>query len=175
MSTLLILGNFWIIKLINGIFLRGSHVVCHWTSSSDGELIPSFACPEWMWLCLVLSHQVMSNFFVTPWTVSRQAPLPIGFPKQEWILEWVTTSSSRGSSWPRDGTQVSCIWWRILYHWATREALGSVPLSSTLTIVSIISLGVLPCWSHLISHLILKFYRWKARGSDRDCDLSKVI
>ena len=25
------------------------------------------------------------------------------------ILEWVAISSSRGSSWPRDGTQISCI------------------------------------------------------------------
>ena len=36
------------------------------------------------------------------------------------ILEWVAISSSRGSSQPRDGTQVSCVsctgWW-ILYHW----------------------------------------------------------
>ena len=44
---------------------------------------------------------------------------------QAGILEWVTISSSMGSSWPRDQTRVSCLlhclW--ILYHWATREAL----------------------------------------------------
>ena len=41
------------------------------------------------------------------------------------ILEWVTISSSRGSSWPRDRTHVSCgscICTWILYHWATWEA-----------------------------------------------------
>ena len=40
-------------------------------------------------------------------------------------LEWVAVSFSRGSSWPRDWTQVSCvscIGRRILYHWATWEA-----------------------------------------------------
>ena len=37
------------------------------------------------------------------------------------ILEWVTTSFSRGSVWPRDWTQVSCIGRQILYHWATWE------------------------------------------------------
>ena len=37
------------------------------------------------------------------------------------ILEWVAISSSRGSSQPRDCTQISCIDWQILYHWATRE------------------------------------------------------
>ena len=39
------------------------------------------------------------------------------------ILEWVAISFSRGSSWPRNWTQVSCIGRWILYHWATREAL----------------------------------------------------
>ena len=40
------------------------------------------------------------------------------------ILEWVTISSSRGSSRPRDGTWVSCVSYigrKILYHWATWE------------------------------------------------------
>ena len=39
------------------------------------------------------------------------------------ILEWVAMSSSRGYSPPRDQTCVSCIGRRILYHWATREAI----------------------------------------------------
>ena len=38
-------------------------------------------------------------------------------------LEWVVISSSRGSSWSRDRTLVSCIGKQILYHWATWEAL----------------------------------------------------
>ena len=41
------------------------------------------------------------------------------------ILEWVAISSSRGSSWPRDRTRVSCIFcigrW-VLFHCATWEA-----------------------------------------------------
>ena len=43
-----------------------------------------------------------------PWTVAHQAPLSMGFPKAR-ILEWVAISFSRGSSLPRDRTQVSCI------------------------------------------------------------------
>ena len=39
------------------------------------------------------------------------------------ILEWVAISFSRGSSWPRVQTRVSCIIWWILYHWTTWEAL----------------------------------------------------
>ena len=44
------------------------------------------------------------------------------------ILEWVAISSSRGSSWPRDRTWVSCIAGRLFTVWATREATLSVPL-----------------------------------------------
>ena len=39
------------------------------------------------------------------------------------ILEWLAMPSSRGSSPPRDGTQVSCIAGRFLTVWATRKAL----------------------------------------------------
>ena len=39
------------------------------------------------------------------------------------ILEGVAISSSRGSSQPRDQTQVSCIADRFLILWTTREAM----------------------------------------------------
>ena len=39
------------------------------------------------------------------------------------IVEWVAISFSRGSSWPRDQTQVSCIAGGCFTVWATREAL----------------------------------------------------
>ena len=38
------------------------------------------------------------------------------------ILEWVAISFSRGSSWPRDRTQVSCIAGGRFTIWATRKA-----------------------------------------------------
>ena len=44
---------------------------------------------------------------------------------QAWILEWVVISSSRGFSWPRDWTPVSCIsciGGRFFTSWATGEA-----------------------------------------------------
>ena len=41
------------------------------------------------------------------------------------VLEWVAVSFSRGSSWPRDWTRVSCIAGRRFTLWATREALIS--------------------------------------------------
>ena len=56
----------------------------------------------------LLSHV---RLFVTPWTVAHQA-----------LLEWVAISFSRGSSWPRDWTWVSCITGRFFIYWATWEA-----------------------------------------------------
>ena len=38
------------------------------------------------------------------------------------MLECVVISFSRGSSWLRDWTHVSCIGRQVLYHWATKEA-----------------------------------------------------
>ena len=38
--------------------------------------------------------------------------------------EWVAYPFSRGSSWPRNRTGVSCIAGRFFTSWATREALG---------------------------------------------------
>ena len=38
------------------------------------------------------------------------------------VLEWVSISSSKRSSRPRDPTHVSCIDRRVIYHWVTREA-----------------------------------------------------
>ena len=61
------------------------------------------------------------RLFATPWTVACQAPLSMDI-LQARILEWVSISSSRGSSPPRDWTCVSCIGRLILYHWATWES-----------------------------------------------------
>ena len=49
------------------------------------------------------------------------------------ILEWVTISFSRGSSQPRDWTQVSCIGGRCFNLWATREAHTQKLYSNTYT------------------------------------------
>ena len=52
---------------------------------------------------------------------------------QSRILEWVAISFSRESSPPRDQTWISCIGRRILYPWATWEAIktkSSFPFSS---------------------------------------------
>ena len=69
-------------------------------------------------LCLVTQW---CPTLVTPWTISRQAPLSMG-TLQVRILEWVAMPSSRGSSQPRDQTKVSHIAGGFFTIWATREA-----------------------------------------------------
>ena len=60
-------------------------------------------------------------FFVTPWAVARHAPLSMGFSRQE---HWsgFATSFSRGSSHPRNETQISYIAGGFFTYWAMREA-----------------------------------------------------
>ena len=53
-----------------------------------------------------------------PWTVASVHGI-----SQARILEWVAFPFFRGSSWPRDGTWVSCIARGFLTIWATEEAL----------------------------------------------------
>ena len=68
---------------------------------------------------LVLYSPSHVRHFVTPWTVALQAPLSMGI-LQARILEWVAMPSSRGSSRPRDQTQVSHIAEGFFTIWATR-------------------------------------------------------
>ena len=55
--------------------------------------------------CAVLSHFSRVWLYVALWTVAFQAPLSMGFFRQEY---WLVMPSSRGSSWPRYGTHSSC-------------------------------------------------------------------
>ena len=71
-------------------------------------------------MCCALSLNCV-RFFETPWTVAHQTPLFMGI-LQPRILEWLAMPSSRGSSQPRDQTQVSHIAGRFFNIWATREA-----------------------------------------------------
>ena len=60
-------------------------------------------CTYVTYICILYIY-----IFVTPWSVACQAPLFMGI-LQARILEWVAMPSSKGSSQPRDQTQVSHI------------------------------------------------------------------
>ena len=73
------------------------------------------------------------------------------------ILEWVAMPSSRGSSQPRDQTQISHNAGRFFNIWATREALcyysRSYVATNTLTQSKVIWFGAFPIFHRLSSHL----------------------
>ena len=73
-------------------------------------------------VCVCVCTQSLScaQLFEIPWAVARQAPLSMGI-LQARMLEWVAMPSSRGSSQPRDRTQVSRIAGGFFTVWATRE------------------------------------------------------
>ena len=60
----------------------------------------------------MLSHFSHVRLFATPWTLAHQGSSVHG-TLQARILEWVAMPSSRGSSQPRDGTQVANIVGRV--------------------------------------------------------------
>ena len=68
-------------------------------------------------MCSV-THYVL--IFVTPCTVTHQAPLSVEFSRQEYWL-WLAVSFCRGSCWPRDQTCVSWIVRWSLCHCVTWE------------------------------------------------------
>ena len=77
---------------------------------SDFNSTTSFVTWKWKLLSCV-------QLFATPWSdYTVHAILQVR------ILEWVALPFSRGSSQPRDWTQVSCIAGGFFTSWATREA-----------------------------------------------------
>ena len=86
---------------------------------------------------------------MTPWTVARQAPLSMGFSRQEY-WNGLSFPPQGESSRPRDWTHVSCIGKQTACHWATREALVwsySHTVLVTLALVSILIDGWLTRFS----------------------------
>ena len=59
-----------------------------------------------LWLFLLFSCSFMSNFFVTPTDCSLPGSSVHGI-SQARLLEWVSISFSRGSSWPRHQNSIS--------------------------------------------------------------------
>ena len=77
-------------------------------------------CIEVKWSEVKWSGSVMSVTLCDPMDCSPPGSLVHGI-FQAWIWGRVAISFSRGSSWPRDWTQVSCIVGRRFTIWATRE------------------------------------------------------
>ena len=78
----------------------------------------SWSPGRWAWRNM-FNRSVVSDS-ATPWAAARQAPLSVGI-LQAGVLEWVAMSFSRGSSRPRDQTQISRIAGAFFPVSATRE------------------------------------------------------
>ena len=86
-----------------------------------------------------LESEFVSQLCLTLVRLHRCSPLgsSVHGISQARTWEWVATSFSRGSSQPRDRTQVSCIKVRFFTIWATRETLNlSLLLSWVLLILT---------------------------------------
>ena len=73
---------------------------------------------------LLFSCSAVSGSLWSLGSIAHQAPLSMGFSKQE-LLKWIAIFFSRGSSQSRDQTCVSCISFigrQVPYHWVTWEA-----------------------------------------------------
>ena len=106
-------------------YSRGSSLSRDWSHISCVLCIGRWILHHWApWearnACVVLRHWVLADS-VTPWTVVHQAPLFLGV-LQVRLLERGAMPSSRGSSQPRDGTQISRSVGRFFTVWAAREA-----------------------------------------------------
>ena len=87
--------------------------------------MPSFAAQNYKWVIFVLKVKVL----VAQSCLTLSNPMDYSLPGfsvhwilQARILEWVANPFSRGSSWPRDWTLISCFGCRFFPVWATREA-----------------------------------------------------
>ena len=76
----------------------------------------------------------MSNFFATPWTVACQAPLSMGFPRQEY-WRWLPFPSP-GDLLHQWSNPCLLLGRQILYHWATWEAQFCISVQFSCLVVS---------------------------------------
>ena len=96
-----------------GIRIHGSIITFCWNKKGKKKIIKVFPISSELSL---IEHVL--NIYSTLHTES----ISIHGILQARILEWVTISFSRGSSWPRDWTWVFCIGGKHFNLWATMEA-----------------------------------------------------
>ena len=117
-----------------------SQVLAAQSSILEWVAVSFSSAGKWKVKVKSLSHV---RLFATPWTVAHQASLSTGF-FQARILQWVAIPFSRGSSRPRDWTQVSSIAGRL-----PSEPPGNKRTLWVLFSVKIILPGFIPTTSHV--------------------------
>ena len=119
------------------------HVTTTWPSNCTPDIYPAAATAKSLQSCLILCNSSVPGILQAKTLESESEsevvqscptlsdPTDCSPPGsslhgilQAKVLEWGAISFSRGSSWPRDWTLVSCIPGRHFNLWATREVLG---------------------------------------------------
>ena len=131
-------------------FLSVSFQTSRWSNSTADFYVHRF------WWCARVSSRVW--FFATLRTIARQAPLSMGFSRQE---HWSGLAFLQWSSPPRDRTvsHVSCISRLILLplnHLGSPESVKHFSLTLKLTLSSQIKPFLLPGFSYIF-HFMWKF------------------
>ena len=101
---------YWILQVLHIVCIEVHYLICKY-----------FLCGL-LFIFLVVVGCLVTKLCPTP---AMDCSLPgssVHGILQAGILEWVSTSLSRGSSRPRDQTQVSCITGRWFTNWAMKEA-----------------------------------------------------
>ena len=102
----------------------------HWTARTAREVPPLSFLNSASASSLRATCGLKVKVLIAPLCLTLCDPMDCSPPSssvhgilQARILEWVAIPFSRGSSWFRDGTQVSCLAGIFFSVWATREAL----------------------------------------------------
>ena len=104
-----------------GIFLislPSKHILGNTRTMIIDSIVCSPLFQTWKWKVLIAQ---LCQIICDPMDCSPPGSLVHGI-LQARILEWIALPFSKGSFWPRDQTQVSCIAGRFFTVWATREA-----------------------------------------------------
>ena len=95
-----------------------------WRAAVHGVAKSRTPLSDWAATILACAHAQSQSCltFCNPKKCSSPGSSAHGI-SQARVLEWIIISFSRGSFQPRDQNCISCIGRRVLYYWATREAL----------------------------------------------------
>ena len=93
---------------------RGIYSLTKFSLGEDGTDVKTHTF--WLWTLYASQYinapvQSLSHvqLFTTLWTIVCQTPMSMGFPRQEYWLEWAAISSSRGFFQPTYRNRVSCV------------------------------------------------------------------
>ena len=95
---------------------------------------PAFHLPTLKLVTITSCLVFIDDSFVTSLTIAQQAPLSLGFPRQEYWNE--LSSFSRISSHPRDWTHIFCVGRQILYHEPPGKLLSCISVQFSHSFVS---------------------------------------